>query len=396
MAYTFLKAQWQAVGSSLVEAERSTSTASSSSRRGSAACELLLPVDHLRLAHRSASARAARPSRRPSRRAVGVDIGPETERGFARPRSPAKTVFWNGPMGIFEIPPFSHGTMAMVDALVQSAALTIVGGGDSVAAVEQSGRADRHHAHLHRRRRIARVPRGRSASRRRRARRRHEPHAHPAHRRQLEDARHRGRGAWRSPAAVARGVRERRDARGAGRAALHRARVVAERLADSQSCSPRRTCTGRPKGRSPARCRGRCCRGGCTHVIIGHSERRQFFGETTSRWRGRSRAALRAGLTPIVCVGETLPEREAGETWAVIDRQVRRGPARPRRAAIAARRARLRAGVGHRHRQGRDARAGPGGPRLIRGLLARARRGQRCRGVASSMVAASSPTTSTR
>jgi phosphoglycerate kinase len=72
-----------------------------------------------------------------------VDIGPETERLFAGEVAKAKTVFWNGPMGIFEVAAFSHGTMAMVDALASSSALTIVGGGDSVAAVMQSGKADR-------------------------------------------------------------------------------------------------------------------------------------------------------------------------------------------------------------------------------------------------------------
>jgi triosephosphate isomerase (TIM) len=62
---------------------------------------------------------------------------------------------------------------------------------------------------------------------------------------------------------------------------------------------------------------------GCTHVIVGHSERRQLFGDTDEWVARKVGAALRAGLTPIVCVGETLGEREANETWAVIDRQVR-------------------------------------------------------------------------
>jgi triosephosphate isomerase len=62
---------------------------------------------------------------------------------------------------------------------------------------------------------------------------------------------------------------------------------------------------------------------GCTHVIIGHSERRQYYGETDAGVNARLRGALRAGLTPIVCVGETLAEREAGSTMAVIERQVR-------------------------------------------------------------------------
>jgi triosephosphate isomerase len=62
---------------------------------------------------------------------------------------------------------------------------------------------------------------------------------------------------------------------------------------------------------------------GCSHVIVGHSERRQFFGDTDEWVARKVEAALRHGLTPIVCVGETLDERQANETWAVIDRQVR-------------------------------------------------------------------------
>lgn len=62
---------------------------------------------------------------------------------------------------------------------------------------------------------------------------------------------------------------------------------------------------------------------GCTHVIVGHSERRQLFGDTDEWVARKVAAALRTGLTPIVCVGETLQERQANETWAVIDRQVR-------------------------------------------------------------------------
>ncbi len=64
---------------------------------------------------------------------------------------------------------------------------------------------------------------------------------------------------------------------------------------------------------------------GCSHVIIGHSERRQYFGETDETVNKRIRAALAAGLTPIVCIGETLEEREAGNTMAVIERQLKGG-----------------------------------------------------------------------
>ena len=64
---------------------------------------------------------------------------------------------------------------------------------------------------------------------------------------------------------------------------------------------------------------------GCTHVIVGHSERRQYYGESDAGVNARLRGALRAGLIPIVCVGETLAERQAGETMSVIARQIRGG-----------------------------------------------------------------------
>jgi triosephosphate isomerase len=64
---------------------------------------------------------------------------------------------------------------------------------------------------------------------------------------------------------------------------------------------------------------------GCRYVIVGHSERRQYFGETDETVNRRARAALAAGLRPIVCVGETLAERESGDTFKVVERQVREG-----------------------------------------------------------------------
>ena len=143
MAYTFLQASGVGVGNSLVEADRietAKGLLDAARQRGK---KLLLPVDH----RVSASAKGDAPVQTVAKAIpdglLGVDIGPETERLFAAEVAKAKTVFWNGPMGIFEVAAFSHGTMSMVDALVQSAALTIVGGGDSVAAVMQSGKAAR-------------------------------------------------------------------------------------------------------------------------------------------------------------------------------------------------------------------------------------------------------------
>jgi phosphoglycerate kinase len=143
MAYTFLKASGVGVGSSLVEAERLDTARQLIEQARQRGMQLLLPVDHRVSTSPKGDAPVHTVAQSIPDGLVGVDIGPETERSFGAAVAKAKTVFWNGPMGIFEIPAFNHGTMAMVDALVQSAALTIVGGGDSVAAVMQSGKADR-------------------------------------------------------------------------------------------------------------------------------------------------------------------------------------------------------------------------------------------------------------
>ena len=102
---------------------------------------------------------------------------------------------------------------------------------------------------------------------------------------------------------------------------------------------------------------------GCKHVIIGHSERRQLFGELDAAVNLKARAALRAGLSPIVCVGETLAERDAGETLGRVQAQLDAAPGRHRRCQPRARGHRLRAGVGDRHRPQRD--PGPGRRRCI-------------------------------
>ena len=143
MAYTFLKAQGIEVGKSLVETDRIETAAQLIEQAKRSGKTLLLPIDHRASTSPKGDAPAQTVDQAIPAGLLGVDIGPKTEQLFAAEVAKARTVFWNGPMGIFEVPAFSHGTMAMVDALVQSKALTVVGGGDSVAAVMQSGKADK-------------------------------------------------------------------------------------------------------------------------------------------------------------------------------------------------------------------------------------------------------------
>jgi phosphoglycerate kinase len=79
---------------------------------------------------------------------LGVDIGPESGKLFAARLADAKTIFWNGPMGVFEMEPYSHGTRAIAQGLVDSGAFTVVGGGDSAAAVRKLGFAESAFSHI--------------------------------------------------------------------------------------------------------------------------------------------------------------------------------------------------------------------------------------------------------
>ena len=99
-----------------------------------------------------------------------------------------------------------------------------------------------------------------------------------------------------------------------------------KRRATRRSASLRRTCTGNVRARSPAKSAPRwCVRQGPRYVIIGHSERRRLFGDTDELVNRRLAAALGAKLTPIVCIGETLEERDANLTMSVLDRQLKLG-----------------------------------------------------------------------
>jgi phosphoglycerate kinase len=142
MAYTFLRAQGKPVGTSLVELEREGDAHRILDAARAAGHELLLPVDHVVAQKLEAGAPHRTVAEIPDGW-MGLDIGPETARLYADRAAHAKTIFWNGPMGVFEIDAFAQGTEAVARAVAGSAAVSVVGGGDSLAAVNRVGVADR-------------------------------------------------------------------------------------------------------------------------------------------------------------------------------------------------------------------------------------------------------------
>jgi phosphoglycerate kinase len=141
MAYTFLRAQGVATGNSLVEEDKLELARSLLQKAGG---KLHLPVDHVvASAFKEDAERKSLPASETPDAWLGLDIGENTQIAFGEEVRRAKLVVWNGPMGVFEMKPFAEGTLAVARALADCRGTTIVGGGDSVAAVTQMGLADR-------------------------------------------------------------------------------------------------------------------------------------------------------------------------------------------------------------------------------------------------------------
>ena len=144
MTYTFEKAQGLSTGSSLVEEEKVGLAKELLDQAASRKVRLLLPLDHV-------VAEAAEPGAKTQtvgRGEIpagwkGLDVGPRTIEAYSREIQTAKTILWNGPLGVFEVEPFSRGTLAIAQAIASSSAVSVIGGGDSVAAVSQAKVADK-------------------------------------------------------------------------------------------------------------------------------------------------------------------------------------------------------------------------------------------------------------
>ena len=139
MAYTFLKSQGQPTGKSLVEDDKLELARNLMATLGG---KLLLPTDHVVVDELKENAPNQVVGSVPEGR-MGVDIGPKTIEKYAQVIAGAKTIIWNGPMGVFEKPPFDRGTVALAKAVAASGATSIVGGGDSEKAIKSAGVAEK-------------------------------------------------------------------------------------------------------------------------------------------------------------------------------------------------------------------------------------------------------------
>jgi len=139
MAYTFLKAHGEPVGKSLVEEDKVPLARELMARAGG---KLMLPRDHVAAAELKEGAASQVVSQIPDGM-MGLDIGPATVADYEAVIAKAKTIIWNGPMGVFEKPPFDRGTVALAKAVAASGAVSVVGGGDSEKAIKSAGVADK-------------------------------------------------------------------------------------------------------------------------------------------------------------------------------------------------------------------------------------------------------------
>jgi phosphoglycerate kinase len=147
MAYTFFKAEGFTVGKSLVEDDMMPMALEIKQKAVDGGVELMLPTDHQVVdSYDPLHSRKTIPIEFTNIGLVGLDIGTETIAHFSKALEGAKTILWNGPMGLFEEKPFDEGTVAIAKAVADAAdkgAIVIVGGGDSVAAITEAGVADR-------------------------------------------------------------------------------------------------------------------------------------------------------------------------------------------------------------------------------------------------------------
>ena len=322
MAYTFLAAQGYGIGTSLCESDKIDLAKELLAKAAARGVKLLLPSETV-IAEKFAADAAAKTvlSTEIPDGWMGLDIGPSSITEFSAAIKDAGTVIWNGPMGVFEFEQFAVGTREVARAVAQSHAVSIIGGGDSAAAVEILGFADQ----------VTHISTGGGASLEYL-----EGKVLPGIDCLMDKNPRRtfAAGNWKmnkgvpadavkliealkplvtdAVSEIAIGVPFTAIAAAQEAAAYTNIKIAAQNCHYEES--------GAYTGEISARMLAEM---GVPFVIIGHSERREYFAETDETVNKKIKAALKWGVRPIVCCGESLAQREAGETFDWVGGQIR-------------------------------------------------------------------------
>lgn len=319
MANTFLAAQGYKMGKSLVEEDKLDLAKELLAKAKKNKVNMLLPTDLVMAAAFAPDAEHVTEKVKNLNQAyMALDIGAETSKAYAEALADAKMIVWNGPMGVFEMDAFCKGTEAVAKAVAKSRATSIVGGGDSVAAIEKLGLAKR----------ITHISTGGGASLEYL-----EGKVLPGVA-ALDDLRRKMiAGNWKMHKTVSEAVELAEDIVMETNGTLNEVVIfppftaletVADAIDGKHVGYGAQDLHWEDKGAFTGAVSGAMIADICAeYVLVGHSERRTIFGENKKIVASKIIAAYRNGLKPMLCVGENLAEREAGKTARKINMQLK-------------------------------------------------------------------------
>lgn len=319
MANTFLAAQGYKMGKSLVEEDKLDLAKELLAKAKKNKVNMLLPTDLVMAAAFAPDAEYVTEKVKNLNQAyMALDIGAETSKAYAEALADAKMIVWNGPMGVFEMDAFCKGTEAVAKAVAKSRATSIVGGGDSVAAIEKLGLAKR----------ITHISTGGGASLEYL-----EGKVLPGVA-ALDDLRRKMiAGNWKMHKTVSEAVELAEDIVMETNGTLNEVVIfppftaletVADAIDGKHVGYGAQDLHWEDKGAFTGAVSGAMIADICAeYVLVGHSERRTIFGENEKIVASKIIAAYRNGLKPMLCVGENLAEREAGKTARKINMQLK-------------------------------------------------------------------------